>query len=768
MAVSIPKWFDWNAYLNNKLATMPSGTTMSSLVSAMDKAGFVGEEGSYRHFLQFGHGEDVSPSAGFDASQYYTFKAAQYYNKAVTAVTAAESATVAQLIKDAGMDAWTHSQKYGTSEMISTSNSFDTAAYLQEKAAAMGGTWTAATVATAIQNAGMSAYEHYMQYKGTGSNEVSASATYVVDSSKQASNPGQTFTLTTGVDVVKGTSGDDTIFGDNTGGAPKQLATADQIDGGAGTDTLKVYLAAGDKATGQPTLTNIEKVWINGGAITAYTAATGTTGLIVEAPVANTVATYTLAGQDLTLKSFATTAVTATTVAKAATGTQTAQNITLDGFVDTNATAVLNTINVTGADIATLNLVVTGANSETNLANTVGAAIKAISISGDKNLTAVESIAMATAVTKIDASAATGNISVDTSAGAKAAAFAFVGGAGNDKLTLAAGDLALLTSGAQLNGGAGTDTIVINDKTPAYDALNKAVGFEVLGLGVTATTVDAAQLTGIKSFAIGVATSTETINNLGAGSKVAITDATTAVNLGAAVGNTEAEVTLGTATTAGFVSTALNATGLTNLTLVSNGTSAHTITALGNSDNTLLTIKGAADLTITGPLAGTTTGNKVDASALTGKLSVVGSGKSDIIIGGSNDDILAGGAGATISDTLTGGAGKDKFVIIAGAASAAEADVVTDFVTKVDTLDMTGPVAGSATNFSKATATVADFAAALAAANAALDKSVLYNVQQIGSDSYVFADAAASGSATEVVKLVGVSLSGVAYTDIVA
>ena len=89
MAVSIPKWFDWNAYLNNKLATMPSGTTMSSLVSAMNAAGFVGEEGSYRHFLQFGHGEDVSPSAGFNASQYYTFKAAQYYNKAVTAVTAA-------------------------------------------------------------------------------------------------------------------------------------------------------------------------------------------------------------------------------------------------------------------------------------------------------------------------------------------------------------------------------------------------------------------------------------------------------------------------------------------------------------------------------------------------------------------------------------------------------------------------------------------------------------------------------------------------------
>ena len=81
MAVSIPKWFDWNAYLNNKLATMPSGTTMSSLVSAMDAAGFVGEEGSYRHFLQFGHGENVSPSAGFDANQYFVFKAPSIIRK---------------------------------------------------------------------------------------------------------------------------------------------------------------------------------------------------------------------------------------------------------------------------------------------------------------------------------------------------------------------------------------------------------------------------------------------------------------------------------------------------------------------------------------------------------------------------------------------------------------------------------------------------------------------------------------------------------------
>lgn len=579
---------------------------------------------------------------------------------------------------------------------------------------------------------------------------------------------GQTFTLTKGVDVVKGTSGNDTIIADNTGAAAdKQLSAADQIDGGAGVDTLKVYLAASDTATGQPTLTNVENVWINGGAVTAYTAAAGTTGLTVEAPVADTAATYTLAGQDLTLKSFATTAAGATTtVAKAATGTQTAQKITLDGVAGTTAGTNHNTIDVTGAGIATLNLVATGANSAVSLANTTGAAIKTINISGDKNLSIVESAAMATAVTKVDASTATGNIAVDTSAGAKAAAFAFTGGTGNDTLTLRAGDLTVLTAGSQLDGGAGNDKLVINDTALTagiYTAINAAKSFEVLGLGTTGATVDAAQLSSIKSFETGVASTT--INNLGAGSAVAVTAATTAVNLGAAVGNTAVDITVGSATAAGFTTTALTTTGLTNITLTANGTSKQTITTLNNSDNTLLTIKGAADLEITNALAGGTTGNKVDASALTGKLTVTGSAQADILIGGSNDDVLTGGAGA---DTLTGGAGKDKFVINA-LATAAGADTITDFTTKVDTISFNGDAA-TALNYKEALSAVADFDAALAAANVQFAAAaVKYSVQQVGNDSYVFYTAtAADGAADMVVKLTGVALTGIEFTDIVA
>ena len=53
------------------------------------------------------------------------------------------------------------------------------------------------------------------------------------------------------MDLINGTSGNDTIIADNTAAAAadKQLSVADQIDGGAGIDTLKVYLAAADTAT---------------------------------------------------------------------------------------------------------------------------------------------------------------------------------------------------------------------------------------------------------------------------------------------------------------------------------------------------------------------------------------------------------------------------------------------------------------------------------------------------------------------------------------
>ena len=89
-------------------------------------------------------------------------------------------------------------------------------------------------------------------------------------------------------------------------------------------------------------------------------------------------------------------------------------------------------------------------------------------------------------------------------------------------------------------------------------------------------------------------------------------------------------------------------------------------------------------------------------------------------------------------------------------------------MTKTDTITF-GGAAGSAANYKEALTSVADFASALAAANVAFAAAdVLYNVQQVGSDSYVFYTAtAADGVADQVVKLTGVSLAAVEQIDIV-
>lgn len=74
MATGIPAWFDYNTYMNNKVAQMQVKNptySVTDLVNDFNKAGFGGEEGAYNHFVQFGAGEDVAPNAYFNAKEYY-------------------------------------------------------------------------------------------------------------------------------------------------------------------------------------------------------------------------------------------------------------------------------------------------------------------------------------------------------------------------------------------------------------------------------------------------------------------------------------------------------------------------------------------------------------------------------------------------------------------------------------------------------------------------------------------------------------------------
>jgi Ca2+-binding RTX toxin-like protein len=579
---------------------------------------------------------------------------------------------------------------------------------------------------------------------------------------------GTTFALTSAVDNLTGTAGNDTFVADNTG-ATAQSGAADVINGGSGNDTLKVFLAAGATTFTAPALSSVETVHLNGGVATAYTSPGN---LIVEAPVltggAVATATYTVgSGSTVTLKDANVTANSTTTVAA---GGATA-NVTLNGWTSTGA-AIANTLDLSTAANTALNLTAAGS-SKVTLTNT-GGAITTLNILGS----AAANVTLPAAITTINAAAATGNVTI-TEGGLVAAGFKFTGGSGNDTITLVDNQFGTLTAGTQLNGGTGTDKLVIADTalTAAEAAkLNAVAGFESLGLtGVI--TLDAATVSTFKAFSVdaGVAA---TINNLATGSTTTIANGGATVTLGTSVGVLDHTITLsGVNVVAG-----VNVAGITNLTVNSNGTSANTIT-LANSDNSSVTLKGASDITLA-LAAGTAVASKIDASALTGKATLTGSsivGSGDIIIGGSAADTINGGSGA---DTLTGGAGADTFVFGAAAAANAsgaafgQADVITDFVVGTDKLQFAGVVdivsgqqvaVQTAVTALVAGSTDAQIAEAMATANTT---NLGVSVATFGGNTYVLYETVGASTGVAIddvfVKLTGVTTGVTFASSIVA
>jgi len=84
-----------------------------------------------------------------------------------------------------------------------------------------------------------------------------------INSIVNVSNPGETKSLTVGVDTLTGGNGDD-VFNAIPQGADgkgaETLGAFDVIDGGAGKDTLNIYTAAGFNVTAQGTVKNVETI----------------------------------------------------------------------------------------------------------------------------------------------------------------------------------------------------------------------------------------------------------------------------------------------------------------------------------------------------------------------------------------------------------------------------------------------------------------------------------------------------------------------------
>lgn len=370
-----------------------------------------------------------------------------------------------------------------------------------------------------------------------------------------------------------------------------------------------------------------------------------------------------------------------------------------------------NTVNLSGAnDVAITSLDAkvldaTGLNGELVVSGAVGADVTVAGAQGKNNVTFNATAVKAAFVGQSAAD------KVDFSTLAAAAAATAVTGAGNDEITV---NVSALTTGSlAVEAGAGDDVVNLNGAvvgTTGTVVLQFGDGNDTLKLG-TSTDLTGANLT---------------------------------------ITGLEKMVVNGNAS--------FDGAQLTGKTMVVEGTT-----------------EGAVDtITVTATAA---TGETIDLSGLTGTDSVStgikgallngGVGK-DVLIGTNRADTIDGKAGA---DQMTGGAGADKFVIDSdGAATAAVADVVTDFSASAGDKLTFGFAAGSGTGlYAEGATAVADYAAALAAANTAFaaDTTAIYNAQQVGSDLYVFYAAASESVAAEVVQLVGVSLTQFAAADIV-
>ena len=814
-----PTWFDYEFYMGAKLVQMqkadPAGDwNMSKLVDAFAQNGFVDEEGAYDHFTQFGAAEDVAPNADFNASEYYAAKAAQFYGVEPSAVTELQIANVKAIINQAGMNAWTHYQQFGSNEGVNPSNAFDADAYLAAKAVAMGDGWTAEKVAEAIKGNGMTVLEHYLQYAGTGENEVAKGATFPVPDDKKVPSDvtGNTYELTVDRDAFTGTSQDDQFIADekNVNGAlTATLNVSDTLDGGDGFDTLTSYGDKNAQNLAKASISNIEKVVAVGATSAINLSANADVQEVwVKNGTANiTAAKAQVAGYEGTMTDQTVTFSDASTTADAAT-------VALNGVKGSSVTvAVSAAANEVEAQILKLS----GDNELATFSNTK---MTSLTITGDGSLHGAADAAAAIAagaglLKSVDASAATGDLNLAfTQAHLNATEFAYTGskgdddiafdGAGSQKATidLGTGDDSLTLknigkTGSTYNGGDGADTLVLDGIATMTAAQGKMFsGFEHLVLAGTAASYEVGMIEGITSYEIAAATST--ITKLAEGAAVTVSDDITTATLkladpSAATSSLNVTLDNGVDTAAnGVVVTSLSTNahvlnvaseGLVNAT--ANGVILGS-DSLDNLTNVLISGDQAFELT-TGAAKALTL---VDGSAATGDLTITatGAGKAmtikggsgddtitgtahgDILFGGAGDDKLIGGAGA---DTMTGGEGKDVFTIstaaITGNTDIAKIDTVTDFVTKVDALTF-GGAAGSALNYSEAKAAVADFDAALTAAKAVLTSTVLYSVQQVGDDSYVFFDSDGNTDAgvEGVVKLAGVDLAHIDYSDIVA
>ena len=523
--------------------------------------------------------------------------------------------------------------------------------------------------------------------------------------------------LTTGIDTgtaFTGGNGNDT-FNAAVSGSFATLNSLDQLNGGAGTDSLNVELNGTSIA---PTsLASIELINISSSASTSVLD-------LGNAPAVTAISSSASAGA-LTLNNIQSTAATVTIASSSAVHTIDYADNIVSGSTDIALVSLSNfaaTIDVTpdlviDSAIETLSLTVTGANSADS------AFAGAITVAGSGLLT------LKAAASNIDATAMSGALTLtlndavhtitggsgnDSLTGATSKANALTGNAGNDALVGGSGNDVIsggagadsitagtgvdsldggtgndsfvmganLTSADTLAGGDGTDTVSAASVTLVDDAFTRVSSVEtLLSAGSLNVTLGAlASAAGISTVDVS-STSADTVTFDTGFTGLATVKITNNAGSSDSITNL-ANVTLnviGNAADLGAGTNIAGGTGTDTITLTADAGTA--VTTLIASVENIVVAANATDATkglaITMGASGTqiATGATltVNATALTnsaaalnfngsaytgtGALNLTGGSGNDTLTGAGGNDVISGGAGA---DVLVGGAGNDQ------------------------------------------------------------------------------------------------------------
>ena len=561
-----------------------------------------------------------------------------------------------------------------------------------------------------------------------------------------SNSTGETFTLTTNVDNLAGTAGNDTFIGDS-----QSMSAADTISGGSGNDIAKFFINTDESVV----MSGVETVELQASAASNFTASNVTD---VDTFVSNqstadleiTGITNNAALKAVSAAGNATDDMKVTYGTGALASSSAALSLVADG-VGSSATNFEFDVTTTGTDkFTTLNLKGENNKSYVELDGTAGDVdLATVNGSGDAMVVLGDAQFELVNVTNVNLEASTGGMDIDLATSSNAQNVTVVGGAGNDTVRFAAGQF---NTNDNVNLGDGVlDTIITGDAaftsstSAVVKALTAASNVEVAGSSVTAAngiSVDMSVLTGINGFTFGGITPANNVANaagdvaasltfqnddtfyitgnvIGGTSAVGDSSGGDAINAAAKTNsgsdalnltfNAASNVTGGASqdTTANGGEAAgdgLDASTVESINIITGSSSADVTFAAGTAAgtdtagasvrvgaNATVTIEGAGDVNL-GTLVAPSTATDdltVNGSAMTGALTVSTQAGNDTITGGSKADTINAGAG---TNSLTGNGGSDNFNVTAGDSGAiGSQSVITDFAagTGGDVLNLT-------------------------------------------------------------------------------